>query len=525
MTIILRVWGDLLPAVLCYALILLVTYLAVYSTYQRFFHPLSKYPGPFLASLSDAYGGFYASKQCLHLVTRENQLKYGAVVRQGPNKLVFSSISALRDIYKNDRVTKPKAYIAIGSGTQAPSIFTAPDRKFHRSRRQLISQILTDRSMHAFEPVIAERIDILLNQLLDAARASYPVNLSKSTRCLSMDIAGLLGFGFDLNLQQSNENAFMFTTLDALVPRSNVFYHFFLLRDWLRWLSILLSGKMLEQYKSLMEKIMSTRMSEEIDARHDLYSFLANVLDCESGGLRKSELWTEANFFLTAAGETTRTAMCATLFYLSRSPVCYGKLADEIRGSFATGSAIHGTALNNCRYLRACIDEALRMSPPGPGILWREQDSNDVSNRPLVIDGHVIPPGTVFGVNTYSIHHNEDYFPHSFVYSPDRWLGSKNSEHANLVRDAFVPFSIGSRACAGKTMAYREIGLVLAKIVWYFDFEVASGNLGKIGAGNPNLGPGREKTSEFQLYDMFTASHDGPYLIFKPRSDVNKEIP
>ncbi|TRX96535.1 hypothetical protein FHL15_002807 [Xylaria flabelliformis] len=504
MTILLHVWGDLLSTVIYNAPILLVIYLVVYVTYQRLFHPLSKYPGPFLASLSDAYGGFYAGKRCLHLVTRENQLKY--------------------DIYKNDRVTKPKAYTASGSSTQV-NVFSAADKQLHRSRRQLIGQILTDRSMHAFEPVIAERIDILLNQLLDSAQASYPVNLSKSIRRLSMDVAGLLGFGFDLNLQKSNENAFVFTTLDTLVPRSNVFYHFFLLRYWLHWLSLLLSWKLLGQYMGLMEKIVSTRMSENVDARHDLYSLVANILDSESGGLRRSELWAEANFFLTAAGETTRTAICATLFYLSRNPTCYRKFANEIRGNFSTGRAIQGTALSNCRYLRACINEALRMSPPGPGILWREQDPNDIKNNPLLIDGHVIPPGTVFGINTYSLHHNEDYFPDSFVYSPDRWLDSKNSEQANMVRDAFVPFSIGSRACAGKSMAYLEISLVLAKIVWYFDFEVASGKLGEIGGGNPNLGPGREKTSEFQLYEMFTSNHDGPYLVFKPRGDVWKEIP
>ncbi|KAI1740314.1 cytochrome P450 [Xylaria scruposa] len=533
MTIISRDWGDLLSTIIYNALILVVIYVSstidpaarsVYIIYQRFFHRLSKYPGPFLASLSDAYGGFYAGKKCLHLMTRENQLKYGAVVRQGPNKLVFSSISALRDIYKNDRVSKPKVYTAIGSGAQV-NIFTAADKQLHRSRRQLIGQILTDRSMHAFEPIITQRIDILLNQLLDSARASYAVNLSGSMRRLSMDVAGLLGFGFDLNLQKSNENAFMFTTLDTIVPRGNVFYHFFSLRAWLRWLSMLLSRRILEQYMGLVEKTVSTRMSEEIDARHDLYSLVANVLDSESAGLRKSELWAEANFILTAAGETTRTAMCVTLFYLSRSPTCYRKLVNEIRGNFPTGSAINGAALNNCRYLRACINEALRMSPPGPGVLWREKDPNDVSNNPLIIDGHVIPPGTVFGINTYSLHHNEDYFPNSFVYSPDRWLDSKNSEQANLVRDAFAPFSIGPRACAGKSMAYLEIGLVLAKIVWYFDFEKASGKLGEIGAGNPNLGLGREKTSEFQLYEMFTSNHDGPYLIFKPRSDVYKEIP
>lgn len=37
--------------------------------------------------------------------------------------------------------------------------------------------------------------------------------------------------------------------------------------------------------------------------------------------------------------------------------------------------------------------------------------------------------------------------------------------------DAFVPFMTGARGCAGKTMAYMEIGLVIAKTIWYLGLE------------------------------------------------------
>ncbi|KAI0396103.1 cytochrome P450 [Xylariaceae sp. FL0594] len=510
--------GTLLVSVPQYALAFIATYVALYTAYQVFLHPLSKYPGPFWAKLSDAYGGFYANKKCVHLVTRQNQLEYGPVIRQGPNKLVFCSVSALRDIYNNPRITKPKAYIALGPGMPVPNVFTAADKHFHRTRRQLISQILTDRSLHKLEPVMTERVDIFLDRLSESARASCPVNMSQLTRRLTMDIAGLLGFGFDLNLQRSDENSFILTILDAMVPKSNLFYHFFTLRRCIRWLSVMFSGRMREKYMSLMEKIVSTRMAESKDARHDLYSVVADVLDAETGGLRQSELWAEANFFLTAAGETSKTAICATLFYLSRNPEPYQKLATEIRTSFTSGTAIHSTALNGCRYLRACIDEALRMSPPAPGILWREEAPGDHDHEPLVIDGHVIPPGVVFGVSMYCLHHNEEYFPDSFTYNPDRWL-QPETQKAKMVREAFAPFSVGPRACPGKSMAYQETNLVIAKMLWYFDFQVAPGNMGQVGAGAPDLGKGRERAAEFQLYDVFNASHDGPYLTLTPRGN------
>jgi hypothetical protein len=45
--------------------------------YRIFLHPLSKYPGPFIAKLTEGYAGFYAGLQRLHLVTQQNHQKYG----------------------------------------------------------------------------------------------------------------------------------------------------------------------------------------------------------------------------------------------------------------------------------------------------------------------------------------------------------------------------------------------------------------------------------------------------------------
>ncbi|KAI0015570.1 cytochrome P450 [Xylariomycetidae sp. FL0641] len=471
--------------------------------YRVFFHPLGSYPGPLLAKLSEGYNAFYAYKGNFHLVTRENHEIYGklTVVRQTPNKLVFSSVAALRDIYKSERIAKADAYKALGPGHEARNVFTEPNKSLHRARRQLIGQVLTDRSLHVFEPTMSGRIDMFLRKLSVSARESKPVNMSDQSRRLGMDIAGLLGFGYDLDLQGSDENMTMLAVLDAMTPRGYTFYHCLSLR------------------------IVRSRTALEKDAKHDLYPFIADHLGPGENGLRQSDLWAEANFFLSAAGETAKTAISAVFFYLSRNPAAYEHPSHEIRSAFTTGSEIRGTTLAGCKYLRAWIDEALRMTPPpAPGILWRQQAAGDNSDQPLIMDGHVIPKGNVFGINTYSLHHNEEYFPEPFTFNPDRWLQPWTSEIAQLMRDAFAPFSVGVRVCAGRSMAYLEINLVLAKTLWYLDFERAPGKLGDVGAGKPGLGRGRGRSDEFQAYDVFNSSHEEPYMIFRPCHELNEEI-
>jgi hypothetical protein len=74
-------------------------------------------------------------------------------------------------------------------------------------------------------------------------------------------------------------------------------------------------------------------------------------------------------------------------------------------------------------------------------------------------------------------------------------------------------------------MAYMEASLVLAKTVWYFDFEQCQDpKLRDIGGGKLESTIGRGRVDEFQLYDQFIAGHDGPYLTFKARGDFCKDL-
>lgn len=114
-------------------------------------------------------------------------------------------------------------------------------------------------------------------------------------------------------------------------------------------------------------------------------------------------------FLNDTGGDTTATGMAAALFYISRHRDCYDRLAAEIRSAFGSGSDINGPKLTACSYLRACIDEAMRMSPPLPGLLWRQLavEEQGEGKPPLIIDGHIVPPGTDVAVSVYALHHNE----------------------------------------------------------------------------------------------------------------------
>lgn len=218
-----------------------------------------------------------------------------------------------------------------------------------------------------------------------------------------------------------------------------------------------------------------------------------------------------------AGGSTTATTISAAFFYLSRNPKAYKSLASEVRGAFSSGKDIkQGPKLVSCTYLRAVVDEALRLSN-GTISNWRIQAASSIAaGEKLVVDGHVIPPGTEVATNAYSFMRNAQYYPDPFEFLPERWIEADEDRRATM-RRAFVPFSLGSRSCAGQSMAYLELSVTIARTIWYFDFEKAPGELGTLGEvpGSPD---------EFKLEDSTIIGHYGPNLVFETHGDYWAEL-
>ncbi|TRX91633.1 hypothetical protein FHL15_007415 [Xylaria flabelliformis] len=491
------------------------------ASYRLLLHPLSKYPGPLLAKLTQAYAGFYAVQKRLHIEVYQFHKRYGPVVRVGPDRLSFNTVTALKDIYQNERVTKASTYL-VTTRNNVFNVFSAIDNNLHRQKRQIVTQAISDRSIRAFEPTLLEKLDVTLKQILHAARTSTPADITEKSRQLALDVVGQLAFGYDLHIQTKEDNRFMMKGMTFGNFRGNVYQHFPLLSKlYIDKIGDKVFYEARERYFRLLEKMISSRVAQDKGAKNDFYSIAADSYQDTSRG---SELWLESIFFLVAGGDTTATAICGTLFYLSRYPDCYRRLAQEIRSTFKNGGEIKTSPqLASCHYLRACIDESMRMSPPVSTTLWREQVSGTDTNTPLIVDGHVIPKGTLVGVNIYALHHNEEYFPDPFIYKPERWLDGEAGDRINSIA-AFAPFSTGPRSCAGKSLAYLETSLFVAKTLWYFDFEPAPGKLGEAGGGTAGLNDGRGRPNEYQIEDIFTSRHEGPHLKFVPRGNTCSDL-
>jgi cytochrome P450 len=258
-----------------------------------------------------------------------------------------------------------------------------------------------------------------------------------------------------------------------------------------------------------------TKLGFDTD-RKDFFYWLLQARDSETGrGFTTDELWGESNLLIIAGSDTTSTALAGAFFYLVHNETALKKVTEEVRSAFeGVDDIVSGPKLSGCTYLRACIDEAMRLSPPVAGGLPRA-----VLPGGITIDNHEIPPGADVCVPHYAIHHNEEYFPDAFEFRPERWIRDQApvnlANKLDVAHAAFCPFSVGPRGCVGKGLAYVELSVTLARVLFVFDMRLTPGT--SVGEGRPDLELGRRRTMEFQLKDTFTSLKDGPVVQFRKR--------
>lgn len=212
------------------------------------------------------------------------------------------------------------------------------------------------------------------------------------------------------------------------------------------------------------------------------------------------ELVANANLFIIAGSETTATLLSGVTYLLARNPAKLARLTAEVRGAFAREADISIAAVGRLPYLLACLEEALRSYPPVPGglprvvpkggrtFLGRFVPEGVCKPQPAPLrfslahkeathsSANAQTPQTHVSIWQYAASHYSANWTDPFAYAPERFLDGENARYAGDRRDAMQPFSAGPRNCIGKNLAHAEMRTILARVVWNFDMELASGS-------------------------------------------------
>ncbi|KAL4905800.1 hypothetical protein BDW74DRAFT_184864 [Aspergillus multicolor] len=515
--------------------------------HRLYFHSLSKYPGPLLAKLTTWYSVYHTITGDLHTDIWECHQKYGPIVRYAPNRLLINTPSGLKAIYGHGaNVQKAKSYtrITLVKGAQ-PTISTI-DNERHGKIRRVLNQGLSDGHIRAMDgemtavaALFAERLGEETDRFREhgtrspsASRStgegdswSGAKNMAEWCDFFTFDIMSRLVFGTSYNLLGDASNHWI---IDGVLGQLRRISYISQLpeAETLKLDRVLFPNarRKAVQFSLKSREIMEARKNKDVsESKNDVFSKLLAAKDPETGeALSHGQLWAESNLLIIAGSDTSSTGLAATFFYLTRNPSTYDRVTKEVRSTFPTpGEVCQGPKLSSCVYLRACIQEALRLAPAVSGAMWREVLPGGLSlnmgeddAKEDVLD---IPAGYEIGTGVWSLNHNEQYYPGPFSFRPERWISQESGEEAvRLAKAAYATFSIGPRNCVGKGLAMTEMALAMAAVISRYDFRKADGVDGQIGEGK---GPFE---GQYQTFYTFTSLKDGPMIQFRPCQKVNE---
>lgn len=501
------------------AVVVLVFALPIYRLY---FHPLAKYPGPLrykLSSLPLLWQAYRGNRHLYHLRDHE---KYGPIVRIAPDTLSFNTATALSTIYgsRNANVQKSEFYKTFDYTAGAWSTLTETDKDVHAAKRRWVAPIFSAESIKVSEPLIVDVIERFCETIKPAGQGwGEKWNATNMSNYLGYDIMGqwLLGVDFRAVQEKTYRNI-----ADSLLPVAQLMYWISLLpftalvRPLLHTkLPELIGGKAVAENVTLVNfcsKEIESRLEgkkQVDDSRADFLSRIINTEDKKTGWRpTRADLDTEALNLVMAGADPYASIMAAVFFYLVHNETVLKRATAEVRSTFSSPDEIrNGPKLNSCEYLYACIEETLRRAAAVPSLVPRV-----VMAGGFTVDGHHLPQGTVVGIPMYPLHHNPEYYSDPWSFRPERWLESETDpESIARARKAFAPFMMGTRQCSGRVLAYLQMKLTLAHILFRFDLRLSPEDNG-LGGGSPDLEEGRHRRDEFQLIDAFGFGRDGPLV-------------
>ncbi|GFY86087.1 cytochrome P450, family 71, subfamily B, polypeptide 17 [Actinidia rufa] len=152
---------------------------------------------------------------------------------------------------------------------------------------------------------------------------------------------------------------------------------------------------------------------------------------------------------------------------LIKVPAVLKKVQEEVRNSVGRKAKVDKDDIQSLPYLKAMIKETLRLYPPAPLLAPR-----DTTQR-CVIDEYEIRPQTLVYINAWAIARDPEAWENPEEFLPERFFGSDIDFRGQDF--GLIPFGAGRRGFPGINLGVAIVELVLAKLLYSFDWDLPYG--------------------------------------------------
>ncbi|KAL4934942.1 hypothetical protein BDV06DRAFT_217788 [Aspergillus oleicola] len=419
--------------------------------YRAFFHPLGRFPGPFLARLSAAYKVSLGQNLSLYMEVRKLHQQYGDIVRLGPGELSLASPAAVRKVHWPQAT--PRKGPLYDQGYPRVSLETTRDIQEHAQLRKIWDPAFNTRALRDYSHRVQKHATRLL-EVFDRD-LGQPINITRWLNYYSFDIMGDLAFGKSFDMLVDGRDHYLLSVMHDNMKA-------FALIGPLIWaFPLLVRIPFLNSASEHFWKFVGDQISWHIF--HWILQGFGDRVHTKKGMM---DLEAEAQLVIVAGSDTTASTLTNAIFELLSRPQQIDMLRAEFKQQINRDIAeIAPEDLVNLPNLNAVINETLRLHPPVLSGVQRKTPPGGMQ-----LGETFIPEDTIIQIPFYTMFRDKRCFQHPNSFIPERW-----TDQPELIIDAsvFVPFNKGTYSCVGKQLALMELRWVLTMVFTQYDIEFA----------------------------------------------------
>ncbi|CAG8536311.1 9561_t:CDS:10 [Ambispora leptoticha] len=384
--------------------------------------------------------------------------RFGPIIRVAPNVLSVGDRDAIKKIIITEDFPKSSIYKNYRRKRNEETLFSGTDKEFHKLRRRMLSPAFSIKYLASLEPLtkncfrdVIITIDHLINasSMVVNGRKAATINMFQIIQNYTLDVIGETAFGGKFDMVLTNKHPIpdevryylRRMVMGAFVPP-------------LQW--FMRERKYLEEFVIKLAK--TRRQQNPSEVKKDILQILLDAVDDNNTGLNDNEIVGQIVEFLIAGSDTTGFCISFAMILLLRHQEVLDKLFQEIRAAIpeiGPDNLPNYALLKGLPYLNA-----VRLCADLDGLTVR------VLNKDMIIGQYHVPAGTEVIPNAYYLHTDKSLWGlDALEFVPERWLDSER-----IPKDAFYPFSAGSRNCIGQNFALLEMRLIIASLVRRYEF-------------------------------------------------------
>ncbi|XP_057775958.1 6,7,8-trihydroxycoumarin synthase-like isoform X2 [Salvia miltiorrhiza] len=329
--------------------------------------------------------------------------------------------------------------------------------------------LLSPKKVQSFRPIREDEISRMISKIREASDENRAVNMSEMAVSLGINLICKIAFGkecsrrFDELLEEVQAVAVAFYMSD-----------YFMAFGWVDKLTGMIGRldsavkKMDSFYQELIDEHLDRKRVKEVEEED------GDVLDVLIQLKMQHKIpsidfgWDNIKAMLMdifiAGAETSSSVIIWTMTALMKSPNIMEKLQNEIRSLIGKKGRVYEDDLPKLEYLRAVVNESMRLYPPGPLLVPRQTIER------CTLEGYQIQPKTMVFVNAWAIARDPEYWENPDKFVPERFLNSVKGKDFE-----FLPFGAGRRMCPGMAMGLLNVELTLANLLYNFDWGLPIG--------------------------------------------------